>query len=162
MTDAKTQSVDARYVSLLWAGPERAGEIADLHAQLFSPAWDAKSVTASLEHPGSTSLVALVGNPKQFAGFILGQLVADEAELLSIGVAPELQRRGVGKQLVQALCRAAKRAEARRLYLEVAADNDGAIALYRSLGFAETGRRKGYYVRKSGAPVDALNLALTL
>ena len=80
-TAVKPSPLDPRFVSLLWAGPERAEEIAGLHARLFDPAWDVKSVMASLEHPGSTALVVMAGDPKQFAGFILGQLAADEAEM---------------------------------------------------------------------------------
>lgn len=162
MTAGSQTPLDPRYVSLLWAGPERAGEIAGLHARLFDRAWDAASVMATLEHPGSTALVALVGQPKQFAGFILGQIAADEAEILSVGVAPELQRRGLGRRLVEGLVRAVKRAESRRLFLEVAADNEAAYALYRGLGFKQIGSRKGYYDRPGGKKADALNLALAL
>ena len=161
-TTVKPSPLDPRFVSLLWAGPERAEEIAGLHARLFDPAWDVKSVMASLEHPGSTALVVMAGDPKQFAGFILGQLAADEAEILSIGVAPEFQRRGLGKRLVEGLARAAKRAESRRLFLEVASDNDAASGLYLCLGFQPIGGRKGYYQRQGGPPADAINLALTL
>ncbi|MGQ0672990.1 MAG: ribosomal protein S18-alanine N-acetyltransferase [Hyphomicrobium sp.] len=162
MTAGIQTPLDARYVSLLWAGPDRAAEIAALHARLFDPAWDAASVAATLEHPGSTALIALVGQPKQFAGFILGQIAADEAEILSVGVAPELQRRGLGRRLVEGLMRAVKRAESRRLFLEVAADNEAAYALYRGLGFKPVGARKDYYERPGGAKADALNLALAL
>lgn len=158
----KPQPLDPKFVSLLWAGPERAEEIATLHGRLFDPAWDAKSIATSLEHPGSTALVALTGNPKQLAGFVLGQIAADEAEILAIGVAPDFQRRGLGRRLVEGLARAVKRAEARRLFLEVASDNEAAFALYRGLGFQQVGSRKDYYQRKGGACVDALNLALTL
>jgi ribosomal-protein-alanine N-acetyltransferase len=158
----KPPPIEPKYVSLLWAGPERAADIALMHAGLFSPSWDTKSVMATLEHPGSTALVALVGQPKQLAGFVLGQIAADEAEILSVGVAPELQRRGIGRMLVEGLARAAKRADSRRLFLEVAADNGPACALYRGLGFEEIGRRKGYYQRMGKAPVDAINLALAL
>lgn len=154
--------LDPRYISLLWAGPERAAEIAMLHAQLFDPAWNATSVAESLEHPASTALVAMAGDPKVFAGFILGQLAADEAEILSIGVAPAFQRRGLGKRLVEGLARAAKRAEARRLFLEVASDNQAASSLYLGLGFQPVGGRKGYYKRKDGTAADAINLALVL
>ena len=64
--------------------------------------------------------------------------------------------------LVQGLIRAAKRGEAKRLYLEVAEDNAAAAALYQSLGFSESGRRKGYYERPQGPAVDALVLALNV
>ena len=49
------------------------------------------------------------------------------------------------------MARAAKRAEARRLFLEVGADNAPRSALYKGLGFTEVGRRKGYY-EHAGAP----------
>lgn len=162
MTAGKPQPIDPRYVSLLWAGPERAGEVAQLHARLFDPPWDSNSISASLEHPGSTSFIAVTGQPRQIAGFILGQLAADEAEILSVGVAPEFQRRGLGRYLVQGLARAAKKAEARRLFLEVASDNEAAKALYDGLGFQVIGGRRGYYARKNGPAADAVNLALAL
>ena len=58
--------------------------------------------------------------------------------------------------------RKAKRAEAKRLFLEVADDNIPALVLYSRSGFKEVGRRKGYYQRANGAKADALVLALAL
>ena len=75
-------------------------------------------------------------NPPATAGFILGRLIADEAEILTLGVCENRQRRGIGQRLVEALGRAARKAEARRLYLEVAASNATALRLYQKLGFA--------------------------
>ena len=166
--------LDPKYLSLLWAGPERAEEISELHARHFNPAWDAATVRGLLDHPGSTCLVALVIDPnrptlpnsetihKIFAGYVMAQLAADEAEILSIGVDPDWQRRGLGGRLVEGLIRAVKRAEAKRLFLEVAADNDAAFALYQRLGFTAIGLRKGYYDRQGGSTVDAMTLALKL
>ncbi len=149
-----------KYLSLLWAAPERAAEVAALHKQLFDPAWDEASIKRLLEHPASTSLIAQAGQPRAMAGFVIGQLVADEGEILSIGVAPAWQRLGIGRRLIEGLVRAATRAEAKRLFLEVASDNAAALALYRSLDFKEVGRRKGYYERPGRPAVDALVLAL--
>lgn len=154
--------IDPKYVSLLWAGPDQAGAIAALHVQLFDPPWDEAGIRALLDHPASTAFVAMVGNPKTAVGFVMGQLAADEAEILSIGVAKEWQRKGIGRRLVDGLARAVARAEVKRVFLEVAADNAPAVALYRRLGFAEAGRRKDYYARKGGAAVDALKLTLTV
>ena len=53
------------------------------------------------------------------------------------------------------------RRRAARLFLEVAADNAAALALYRTAGMAETGRRADYYRRPGGA-VDALVLSKVL
>lgn len=155
-------AIDYRHVSILWAAPEHAAELAALHASLFEAPWDAAAFASLLSHPGSTAFLARVGAPPQTVGFILGQLAADEAEILSLGVGKGSQRHGIGRRLVEALGRAAKRAEAKRLFLEVAADNAAALALYGKLGFAEVGRRKGYYERTGGPAQDALTLALTL
>lgn len=158
--------LDPKFVSLVWAGPERAHDLAEMHGRLFKPAWKADGLLQTLSHPGSTAFLARVRDGADAlpepAGFILGQLAADEAEILSIGVLPKFQRRGVGGLLVQGLARAAQRAEAKRLFLEVAADNQAAFALYRSLGFTAVGMRKGYYTRTDGEPQDALVLALPL
>ena len=44
------------------------------------------------------------------------------------------------------------------MYLEVAEDNPTAQMLYRSLGFFQVGRRKGYYLRLDSVKVDALTM----
>lgn len=155
-------SLDPKYVSLLWAGPEQAAEVAALHAQLFDPPWSEDSIRTLLDHPASTAFLAVIGNPKVPVGFVLAQLAADEAEILSIGVAKEWQRKGLGVRLMEGLMRAAKRAEAKRLFLDVAADDDGARGLYHRLGFLGTGLRRGYYNRPDGTTADALTLAITL
>ncbi len=155
--------LDPKYVSLLWAGPEQAADIARLHAELFAPAWSEDSVRALLDHPASTAFMAMVGAaPKTCVGFVMAQLAADEAEILAIGVAKDWQRKGLGRRLVEGVARAAQRAEAKKLYLEVAADNDAAMELYRSAGFLGTGLRRGYYSRAGGEAVDAVTLALRL
>lgn len=151
-----------KHVSLLWAAPERAEELAALHAKLFDPPWDSDAIKSLLEHPASTSLVAVSGEPKEVVGFIIGQLVADEAEILSVGVRRSWQKSGLGRHLVEGLVRAVRRGEAKKLFLEVAEDNVAALKLYRRLGFAETGRRKGYYERQAKPRVDALTFALML
>jgi [ribosomal protein S18]-alanine N-acetyltransferase len=153
---------DQKYVSLLWAGPDRAAEVASLHAQLFDPAWSEDSIRNSLDHPASTAFVAFDGRTRQAVGFVMGQLAADEAEIISIGVIKDWQRHGLGRRMVEGLARAIERAEAKRLFLEVAADNDAAMGLYLGLGFTATGLRRGYYERKQGPAADALTLALTI
>jgi [ribosomal protein S18]-alanine N-acetyltransferase len=153
---------DAKSVSILWAAPERAPELAALHAELFTPGWDIASFERLLVHEGSTAFIARVGRPVETVGFILGQLAADEVEILTLGVRSNWQRRGIGRLLVEALGRAARNAEAKRLILEVGENNGAALALYRRLGFAATGRRKGYYTRRHSASEDALTLERVL
>lgn len=154
--------LDPKNLSLLWASPERVVEIAALHARLFPEAWDEPSIMGLVEHPASASFVAQVREPRTLAGFVIGRIAADEAEIVSIGVAPEWQRRGIARHMVEGLVRAAKRAEVKRLFLEVAADNDAAITFYERLGFKPVGARKDYYKRPGGQSMDALVLALAL
>jgi len=153
---------DHERVSILWARVGDAAELARLHAELFNPAWSVASFEQALAHPGSVSLVARVGQPMATVGFIVGQVAADEAEILSLGVVKDRQRRGTGGALVEAFGRAAGNAGAGRVYLEVGVANVAAVTLYRSLGFEESGRRKGYYQHQDALPEDAVTMALAL
>jgi ribosomal-protein-alanine N-acetyltransferase len=111
-----------------------------------------------LAHPGSVALLASAGTPRQIGAFALAQVAADEAEILTIGVAPAWQRQGVATKLLDGVKRAAVRAGAPRLFLEVAQSNGPAIALYGRNGFSEAGRREDYYTRPDGSREDALIL----
>jgi ribosomal-protein-alanine acetyltransferase len=85
----------------------------------------------------------------QDAGQIVGaaalRTAGDEAEVLNLGVAPSLRRRGLGRELLAAAISDARHAGAARIFLEVRESNLGAQAFYRNLGFAEIGRRRAYY-----------------
>jgi len=94
-------------------------------------------------------------------GFVLGRALAGEAELLTLAVEPARHRHGTGRRLLARFEAEAARRGADRAFLEVAADNTAARALYRAAGWGETGRRRGYYARPAGA-VDALVLRKAL
>lgn len=90
---------------------------------------------------------------------VQASLRRSHVRLLAIAVAPQWQGRGVGRQLMLRLLDWADRwAGVLRIELNVHADNTGAIALYRSLGFAEEGRHRGYAL-KDGRYVDSLSMA---
>lgn len=166
MTSADENRLDLKNLSLLWVDANDAAEIASMHAALFDPAWSEASLRNMLTAPGATALIAKVRlhpqNPPASAGFIIGRLVADEAEILSLGVCAPFQRYGIGRRLVEGLIRAVAAAGGTHLYLEVATDNSAAIALYRGLAFAEIGRRRAYYQRSDGTSCDALMLKRSL
>ena len=156
--NAPAQPFDKRLMSLLWAVQPHAADIARLHAQMFPSAWDEASIGRLLAHPGSVALVAAHGNPSELGGFALAQIAADEAEILTLGVAEGWRRHGVGQQLVGGIARAAARGGARSLFLEVAESNAAARALYARAGFAEAARRAGYYQRPGAPAEDAIVL----
>ena len=92
--------------------------------------------------------------------FALMRIIADEAEILTIAVDPAERRKGTGRKLVEhfiAMC-SNEEEEIEQIFLEVAADNDAALALYQRTGFTQTGRRAGYYAASGGKTVDALVL----
>lgn len=70
---------------------------------------------------------------------------ADEAYVQTIGVRPDRQGEGVGTALLSELVDEAGRRGARRLALEVRADNPRAQRLYARFGFEPVGLRRGYY-----------------
>lgn len=135
-----------------------------LHAQGFDDPWDADAIIRLLDVPGAFGILAYQpGDPAQNGedlplGFVLMQTVLDEAEVNTITVAPAARRMGVGKKLLGAVEERLRASDVTRMLLEVAVDNDPAIALYTQNGFSEVGRRKGYYARRNSAPVDALVL----
>lgn len=132
--------------------------LAALHGRVFTTPrpWSIAEFTALLADP----LVFLLVEGD--AAFLLGRSVAGEAELLTLAVAPEARRRGLGRTLLgrfqyQACLRGAERA-----FLEVSAENAPAVALYESAGFARVGLRRGYYQAPDGRRIDALVLARDL
>lgn len=133
--------------------------LAALHAAAFPhEPWNAEALAGVLATPGTAALTAAAGDD-DLIGFVLSRVVLDEAEILTICVSEAMQRRGVGAALLRAALNAAAAAGAAALYLEAAADNVSALALYRAAGFAEAGRRRGYY-RRGAEKIDALVMRL--
>ena len=88
-------------------------------------------------------------------GFLVWRQIADEAEILSLGVAPAFRRIGIARMLLAGLHEWSRASGMVRTVLDVAADNCAALALYERHGYHEIGRRRRYY--RSGA--DAIVMA---
>ena len=93
------------------------------------------------------------------SGFLIARRAADEAELLTLAVAPCCRRAGLGKALLISAMAMLRAAGATRLFLEVEEGNAAALGLYRSLGAKPVGRRAGYY--ETGADAAIFSLALS-
>lgn len=131
-----------------------AALLAALHGRCFpDEPWDAAAFAGLLATPGARAL-GLAGDGG-LSGLALLRSAAEESEILSIGVAPEARGRGLGGALLAAAMAAARADGATALFLEVAADNAPALALYRRFGLGEVGRRRGYY-RRGDRRIDAL------
>jgi [ribosomal protein S18]-alanine N-acetyltransferase len=112
-----------------------------------APQWPRWVYEASLDPdvPKRLALVAEATPTGALAGFVVASLIPPEAELETIAVSAEFQRRGVARQLFQALSDELRRAQITSVALEVRASNHPARALYRALGFVQAGLRPHYY-----------------
>ncbi|MEM8731328.1 MAG: GNAT family N-acetyltransferase [Pseudomonadota bacterium] len=100
-----------------------------------------------------------IGTP---AAFALVRVIAGEAELLTLATHPDQRRQGLALAVMSAWEPQAHRRGATRAFLEVAADNLPARALYDRCGYTRDGYRKGYYNRAGQPPADALIMSKDL
>ena len=127
-----------------------------LEEELFgAEAWTEEQVRDEIARPGRCFQV---NDDEGLVAYAVTAVVADTADLMRIGVRPDRQQAGGATALLAAAMLEAKRAGAIRMLLEVAADNDAALALYSAAGFAEIDRRPRYYRSGAGALVLALDL----
>ena len=94
-------------------------------------------------------------------GYAIVLNVLDESHLLDIGVVPAAQGQGLGRYFLGWLCERAKEHGADTFFLEVRPSNVAALRLYERFGFAEIGRRRGYYPAAEGRE-DAIVMRLAL
>ena len=144
------------------AMPADAEAIAGLHARGFYRGWPREEFEAYLADPARTPAYVACDRKRRVVGFAMLRVVADEVELMTIAVEPKWRRKGVGAALLRAAFEDLMMSPARKMFLEAAADNASAIALYRGHGFAEIGRRDGYYPRPDGTPATALVMSRDL
>ena len=156
-SDARPQEPSQRRalaISVRAATGAEAEILATLHAECFDNPWCAGEFAKLMAMPGAAANLALdAGEP---VGFILTRMAAGEAEIITIGTRPFAQRRGVAKALVNHQFTDLKRKGVRTCFIEVAASNLGARALYASCGFIEAGTRRAYYERTGGPREDAI------
>jgi [ribosomal protein S18]-alanine N-acetyltransferase len=87
-----------------------------------------------------------VGEPAPVVGYLCLWAVADEVHVTNLAVDPAWRGEGIGRLLLGTLLVHHRASGARRAFLEVRPGNVEARRLYRSLGFQEVGRRRGYYI----------------
>ncbi len=133
-----------------------AGLMAAILAQASDDPWSAAYIDSLLAQPGVFAFVA--GRE----GFILVRAAGGEAEILNLAVVPAARRRGIGCALVSRGADESRRRGAGFFFLEVNVGNFAAKNLYFRIGFAEVGRRPGYYRGREGIKEDALVLRASL
>jgi ribosomal-protein-alanine N-acetyltransferase len=149
-------------------GSESAASLAAIHATAFARAWSPLEFQSLLAERGVMAdglfvgREGILGRTAQPVGFILSRIVLDEAEILTVAIRPDCRGRGYSRSLLSRHLDELSRRGVGQVHLEVEVGNAPAIALYRRLGFRETGRRPGYYRKPDGSRVSALMMALDL
>jgi len=112
-----------------------------------APHWTRSGYEVALEAGVWPQRLALVAETDGLpvAGFLVAVLIPPEAELESIAVAPEFQRRGSARALFGQLACEVMARKCSEILLEVRPSNGAGRAFYEALGFVETGRRPDYY-----------------
>ncbi|WP_025821551.1 ribosomal protein S18-alanine N-acetyltransferase [Shewanella marina] len=131
----------------------------ELLTQAQAPAM-AKIAIAAHSHPMSlASIESCFGRfyscfgayqEEVLVGFVIVHQLFEESSIIDICVDPSAQGQHIGQTLMDYIEAFLLTTEAEQILLEVRQSNSAALALYRKLGFIETGCRKGYYPTDAG------------
>ncbi|KLK93900.1 GCN5 family acetyltransferase [Microvirga vignae] len=143
-------------------GSDAASRMAAIHGASFARPWSTLEFERLLAERGVVGDGLFLRSAPKPIGFVLSRLVLDEAEILTVAIAPEARGKGLSIPLLERHLDELSRRGVRMVHLEVEEGNDPAIALYRRFDFKETGRREGYYQKADGSRVAALTMALGL
>jgi len=95
-------------------------------------------------------------------GFLLGRVLLEDAEILTLAVDPNHRRKGVARGLLDQFLSDVQSSGAQRAFLDVLHSNEAAKSLYFEAGFEQVHRRKGYFRAPDGSKHDGLVLHRTL
>ena len=123
--------------------PRDAAAIAELEAEIFSDPWSERDICDTICTEGAMCYSAIKdGVP---VAYIIGRIIAPEAEIYRIATHPDYRGRGIAYRLLDYAVKTERGRGLERLFLEVRSKNLAALSLYRAYGFEKIGIRKNYY-----------------
>lgn len=125
----------------------------------YSHPWTRGNFTDALAS-GYQAQVLMAGD--HLLGYFVAMMGVDEVHLLNLTVAPEFQRQGWARVLLEALALWSRGQGAQWLWLEMRASNLRAQQIYQTHGFRRVGDRKRYYPAAHGQREDAVVMSLAL
>ena len=138
----------------------QARVLARLHATAFARPWDAHEFERMLCERSTEAHALWRGGAIQ--GFILSRRAADEAEILTVVLAPSARGSGLSHKLVREHLAHLALSGTRTVHLEVDEGNSAALKLYARHGFRQVGERTGYYARADGSRATAFTMTAIL
>jgi [ribosomal protein S18]-alanine N-acetyltransferase len=143
--------------------PMVVGDVDEVHAlecSVFPHPW---SHTNFMDSLASGYDAWVLREPEgALAGYFLLMYAPDEAHLLDVAVAATLHGRGVGRYLLDRITARARAQRVESILLEVRPSNARALQVYQRYGYAEIGRRRGYYPAHEGRREDAIVMRYVL
>ncbi len=153
----------ARYGAPLTFAPMRANdvdEVSRVEDDAYPFPWTRGNFLDSLAS-GYVARIAREADGR-LAGYFLLMPAVDDMHLLNITVRPDLQGRGIGRQLLDKVCTLTREAGIAAVLLEVRPSNLNALSVYRHIGFTQIGLRKSYYPAAAQSREDAIVMRLAL
>lgn len=144
----------AASVSVEPANLRDAPRLAQLHRESFHRGWGTDEFEQILVERNSLAHRLRRGNST--IGFIVSRIAADEAEILSVAVAPEYRGRGYSRDLLRTHLGHLAGHGLKTVFLEVGENNRPARSLYQRAGFRVVGRRERYYKDAGGDQLNAV------
>ena len=109
--------------------------------------WSQGQFATSIEN--SNNLCYCLSLNDKTIGYLIAMMVMDTADILNIGIDPDLQRKGYATGLLNHLIEELGKRNIREIFLEVRVGNKSAIRFYKKQGFEEISVRKNYYTKNS-------------
>jgi [ribosomal protein S18]-alanine N-acetyltransferase len=165
MNAAMTVSVTAPEMSLRPMVMDDVDAVHALERSVFPHPWSRANFVDSLASGYDAWVLrepAQAGADGPLAGYFLLMYALDEAHLLDVAVAAPRHGTGVGRYLLDRIATRAQAQGMSSILLEVRPSNERALAVYRRYGYAEIGRRKGYYPAHEGRREDAIVMRYAL
>jgi len=130
-----------------------------VHKECFPVYWKEAEISDMLMTAGTKAWLARTGVP---VGMLITRAQFEQAEILTIAVVPKAQKAGTASKMMALAEEDMKASGVKKVFLEVAENNQSAIGLYSKLGYIESSRRKGYYKQADGSVIDAIVMSKTL
>ena len=138
---------------------DRLDEVVLVEQRAYAHPWTRANFLDAL-HSGYQAQMLMGGDA--LLGYFVAMKGVDEVHLLNITVAPEYQRQGWSRVMLDALAIWARGQAAQWLWLEVRVGNTRAMQVYEAQGYRRVGQRKNYYPSGHGQREDAVVMSLRL
>lgn len=156
MRNASPTAVEVRLEPLL---PDRVDTVLQVEQRAYAHPWNRTNFLDALQSGYQAQLLLA---DETLLGYFVAMEGVEEVHLLNITVAPEFQRQGWSRILLDALTLWARGRAAQWLWLEVRVGNTRALRVYEAHGYVRVGLRKAYYPAGNGQREDALVMGLKL